>query len=162
MARMFMTNNPLPSAQRQPIVDALNTLLASFTDLQAQVKNAHWNVKGEESFAHHKLFDALYEPLGEIIDDVAERVATLGGYAQGTLAMAYTGTALPPLPETIVGGMALIEALTNSYATMASLLLSTEEVCDEYDDDITCNMIQDWGREVEKGLWFLESHLINV
>lgn len=161
MARMFMTNNPLPSTSRQPVVDGLNTLLASFADLQSQVKHAHWNVKGNQFYSHHKLFDTLYEPLGDIIDAVAERIAALGGYAQGTLVMACAGTRLPVLPESIVGGTPLIEALTNAYAVMATLLMNIEEVCDGAEDEITCNMIQEWGHEIEKGLWFLESHLIS-
>src|SRR5262249_33210386 len=54
---MFATRNDLPAASRTQVSELLNRRLADALDLQSQCKQAHWNVKGPEFIALHKLFD---------------------------------------------------------------------------------------------------------
>jgi hypothetical protein len=63
---MFETRNDLPEAARTKTIELLNARLADCKDLQTQIKQAHWNVKGPNFIALHKLFD-------EINDDVEQR-----------------------------------------------------------------------------------------
>src|SRR3989475_6775037 len=60
------TMNDLPENVRSQVSDLLNNRLAEAIDLQTQVKQAHWNVKGPQFIALHKLYD-------EINDAVVER-----------------------------------------------------------------------------------------
>ncbi len=69
---------------RATLVDLLNATLADLSDLKSQTKYAHWNVKGPNFFSLHKLFDELAGGFDAQIDDVAERITTLGGTAAGT------------------------------------------------------------------------------
>jgi starvation-inducible DNA-binding protein len=57
-------------------------------DLYSQTKQAHWNVKGEEFYQLHELFDEIAEELVKFMDMVAERATALGGEALGTVRMA--------------------------------------------------------------------------
>src|SRR6218665_683484 len=75
----------LPAPARSSLVTLLNQQLANLADLYSQTKQAHWNVRGEEFYQLHKLFDDLSEALPEHIDTVAERAVTLGGLALGTV-----------------------------------------------------------------------------
>lgn len=60
----------------------LNTLLADEYVLYTKTRNYHWNVTGTHFSEYHKFFESQYEALDGIIDEVAERVRSLGGRAR--------------------------------------------------------------------------------
>ena len=64
---------------------SLNRLLADEHVLYIKTRNAHWNVEGPDFHAQHKFFEEQYGQLEEIIDDVAERIRSLGHYAEATM-----------------------------------------------------------------------------
>src|SRR5262245_17854530 len=100
--KMFSTHHYLPQKKREKIIDLLNSNLANSFDLASQVKQAHWNVKGGQFIALHKLFDELVDRLIGHIDLIAERVTALGGMALGTARMAAAASKIPEYPTTIV------------------------------------------------------------
>src|SRR5437762_5117957 len=71
------TMNDLPENVRSQVSDLLNNRLAEAIDLQTQVKQAHWNVKGPQFIALHKLFDEINDAVVEYVDLLAERVVNL-------------------------------------------------------------------------------------
>src|SRR5882724_2198667 len=71
---------------RQRVVAILNTLLADEYLLYTKTRNFHWNVTGLSFNDLHKFFEAQYEALDDVVDEVAERIRTLGGQAAATLA----------------------------------------------------------------------------
>src|SRR3974390_3269101 len=81
---MYSTKNDLPEGMRSKVVEILNARRADAVDLQTQCKQAHWNVKGPNFIALHKLFDEVNEDVEEYVDLVAERAVQLGGVADGT------------------------------------------------------------------------------
>src|SRR6187402_3529270 len=68
-----------------PVVSALNKLLADSYALMAQTHLAHWNVEGTDFFQLHIAFQSQYEELFTAIDEIAERVRALGSFAEGGL-----------------------------------------------------------------------------
>src|ERR1700739_1398898 len=70
---------------RQAVADLLNTLLADEYVLYTQTRNAHWNISGSNFSELHKFFEGQYEILDIIIDDVEERVRSIGHFSLGTL-----------------------------------------------------------------------------
>src|SRR2546430_14333610 len=80
----YETMNDLPESARAQLINLLNQRLADAIDLQTQAKQAHWNVKGPQFIALHKLFDEIDEAVEEYVDLLAERVVQLGGIAEGT------------------------------------------------------------------------------
>ena len=99
--RMFRTKNDLPAATRAEIVGLLNQRLADAIDLQTMCKQAHWNVKGPQFIALHKLFDDVNEAVAEYVDLIAERIVQLGGVAEGTVRAGAERTALAEYPLTL-------------------------------------------------------------
>jgi len=84
----FKTSIDIPAGTRAEIIDLCNQQLADTADLQSQIKQAHWNIKGPEFIALHELYDQLAEEVEGYVDEIAERVTQLGGYAMGTARMA--------------------------------------------------------------------------
>ena len=81
-------NIGLLDKQREGVVAILNTLLADEYLLYTKTRNYHWNVVGPQFNDLHKFFEAQYNELDEIVDDVAERSRALGGNAFGTMSWA--------------------------------------------------------------------------
>ena len=53
--------------------------------LYTKTLNYHWNITGPEFIALHLLLEEQYDALAESIDEIAERVRKMGGFAFGTL-----------------------------------------------------------------------------
>ena len=70
---MYRTRNDLTESSRAKLVELLNARLADAIDLQTQCKQAHWNVKGPDFIALHKLFDEVNGAVEEYVDLIAER-----------------------------------------------------------------------------------------
>lgn len=97
---------------RETLIRLLNARLADAIDLLYQAKQAHWNVTGREFYALHELFEKISDELREHVDDIAERVAQLGGAAEGTIRMASERSSLPGYPRQLSGSAAHIDALS--------------------------------------------------
>lgn len=75
----------LSPTTRQRVIEALQRLLAGEIALYLKTRNFHWNVEGPAFYLLHKLFEAQYEQLDEVMDSVAERIRSLGGHAAGSM-----------------------------------------------------------------------------
>src|SRR5579871_1060437 len=101
---MYKTKIDLSEKTRRNVNVMLNERLADAIDLQSQVKQAHWNVKGPNFIALHELFDKISDVLLEQIDTLAERITSLGGTAEGTVAVAARRSKLKNYPLSITAG----------------------------------------------------------
>src|SRR5258705_3734561 len=100
-ARVYQTKNDLPESTRLEAIELLNKRLADCIDLQTQCKQAHWNVRGANFIALHKLFDDITETVEDYVDLLAERVVQLGGVAEGTLRLVAKASTLNRHPARI-------------------------------------------------------------
>ena len=107
---MFRTKNDLPEATRVKVIELLNARLADCKDLQTQVKQAHWNVKGPNFISLHLLFDKINDDVEDNVDEIAERAVQLGGVAEGTARMVAKRSALAEYPASAVDGRSHVEA----------------------------------------------------
>jgi starvation-inducible DNA-binding protein len=82
---MYETENDISSERRLELILLLNQRLADAVDLQMQLKQAHWNVKGPHFIGLHELFDDIDEAVESYVDLIAERIVQLGGIAAGTV-----------------------------------------------------------------------------
>jgi len=69
----------LDSSKSKKLADALNSLLADYMIFYQNTRGLHWNIKGEKFFELHLKFEELYTNLLLKVDEVAERILTLGG-----------------------------------------------------------------------------------
>ncbi|MCI0704211.1 MAG: DNA starvation/stationary phase protection protein Dps [Planctomycetia bacterium] len=158
-ARRFHTRNNISTENRSKLVPLLNQQLADTIDLYTQLKYAHWNVKGANFIALHKLFDELAEKVERHIDEMAERVTALGGVANGTLRQATTTSRLPEFPLEIVHSHDVVEALAERFATMANTAREAIDQTGNWGDMATADVFTEITRALDEGLYFLEAHL---
>jgi starvation-inducible DNA-binding protein len=156
---MNPTKNDLPADKRTAVIKLLNERLADLIDLGLQAKQAHWNVKGLNFIAVHKLFDEIAEEIEEYIDNTAERAVALGGIAEGTVGAVGKKTKLPPYPTTITGWREHVEAFSSALAAAGKLVRAAIAQADELGDDDTADLFTQTSRDLDKNLWFVESHL---
>jgi starvation-inducible DNA-binding protein len=156
--RMFRTRNDLPAATRGEVVGLLNQRLADCIDLQTMCKQAHWNVKGPQFIALHKLFDDVNEAVAEYVDLIAERITQLGGVAEGTARAVAERTALTEYPLTISKGEEHVAALSDVLAQFGRTVRLGIEEMNELQDADTADILTEISRGIDKWLWFVEAH----
>jgi starvation-inducible DNA-binding protein len=155
---MYPTKNDLAEAIRAKVIELCNARLADAVDLQTQMKQAHWNVKGPSFFQLHELFDKINEDVEEYVDELAERVVQLGGVAQGTARQAVKRSTLPEYPATIAAGREHVEAVSTVLAAFGAKARAAIEASAELRDADTADLFTEISRGVDKWLWFVESH----
>jgi starvation-inducible DNA-binding protein len=161
MPTRFTNHISLPEENKTKLVDTLNTVLATTSDLRSQVKQAHWNIKGPQFFARHELFDNLAEKLNGFADVTAERAATLGGYAMGTARQSAERSQIPEYDLRAVDGKHHIRALVDRYSEYTRLIRDALREAAEQGDPATEDLFTEILRGTELDMWFLESH-VNV
>lgn len=156
---LHTTKISLPEKQRVELIAMINQTLASACDLYLQLKNAHWNVKGLQFIALHKLFDELAEGVEPQIDDLAERVAALGGTALGALQDINTNSQLKAYPAGLCESKHVLEHLAHNLAVLGESTRQNISQAEKYGDIATGDIYIGFTRFLDKNLWFIEAHL---
>lgn len=149
----------LSKKTRESVIALLQARLADAMDLAAQTKHAHWNVKGPNFIALHELFDQLHGDLDAPIDDLAERIAALGGVANGDIRHAAKQSSLPAYPKEVVAGRDHLNALADAWAAFGTGVRKAIDDADKAGDADTADLFTGVSRLADKNLWLLEAHL---
>lgn len=157
-AAVYPTHNDLPDEVRNSAIDILELRLADAVDLQTQMKEAHWNVKGPNFISLHELFDKINEDVEDYVDLIAERTVQLGGVAHGTARQIVTRTTLPEYPAA-KDGRQHVEAVATALAAFGKLARAAIDETDKLGDRDTADLFTEVSRGVDKWLWFVEAHL---
>jgi starvation-inducible DNA-binding protein len=156
---VFKTKNDLPEGTRARAIELLNARLADCKDLQTQVKQAHWNVKGPNFISLHLLFDKINDDVEEYVDEIAERAVQLGGVAEGTARMVAKRSALPEYPASAADGRSHVDALSSALAAFGKSARKAINDANELGDLDTADLFTEVSRGIDKWLWFVEAHL---
>jgi len=144
------------SAETQQL---LNGILADEFVVYVRILNYHWNVRGMQFHSLHEFFEKLYVHQAKTIDDIAEKVRSMGSFATATM-QEYLGNSRlkenigePPDPRV------MIATLAADHETIIKRIRETLRVVDTYDDPSTDNFLCDLLEKHEKTLWMLQAHL---
>jgi starvation-inducible DNA-binding protein len=146
---MHRTSNTLSENIRSKSVELLNRHLAAAIDLHAQVKQAHWNVRGPTFIAIHELFDKVADAVEGHSDTIAERAAALGGTAEWTVHVAVERSFLEPYKLGVADEKSHISAVT---AVLAAFGDSARKAIDEsaaFGDQDTSDVFTEIWRDVD-------------
>ena len=157
---MHTTHNTLPEMVRAQSIELLNKHLAAAIDLHAQVKQAHWNVRGPGFMPVHELFDTVSEEIEAYSDMIAERAGGLGGTAHGTIQNAADRSFLIRYDLGIADVPSHIFAVSSSLAAYGQSIREAAGSAAAYGDADTADLFTEISRGVDKHLWFVESHRV--
>ncbi len=139
---------------------ALNGILADEFLLYTKTRNAHWNVEGPDFHSMHLFFESQYEKLDDIMDEVAERIRTLGHYAPATLKDFLKLTHLTEQMREKNDSIGFIRELLADHETIiVAMRENIDRFANEYKDAGTSDFITGLMEEHEKMAWMLRSHL---
>src|ERR1700730_11073078 len=137
----------------------LQARLATAMDLEAQLKHAHWNVKGRNFFRLHQLFDQIHGEIEEFVDTIAERITALQGVADGRLQTVTRMTALDEYPTNATSGEEQLRAVGQGLAHFAKAVRADIDASASKGDADTADIFTEISRAADKQLWFVEAHL---
>lgn len=156
---MQPTHNTLSENIRAQSVELLNKHLAAAIDLHAQMKQAHWNVRGPNFIAIHELFDKVSVEVENYSDLIAERARGLGGAAQGTVQMAANRSFLVPYPLDIGDEQQHTFAVSGTLAAFGQSVREAIAHATTFGDANTADLFTEISRGIDQQLWFVESHI---
>ena len=143
----------------QAVAQKLNSLLADEFLLYAKTRNYHWNVEGSNFMEMHKFYEGLYEELDDVIDDVAERIRSIGHYSQGRLQDFLKTTNLQEQEYTTDQKQQLQNLLNDHYTIARYLRKDITVFSDKYRDLGNADYITGLMEKHEKWAWFIRSYL---
>jgi starvation-inducible DNA-binding protein len=135
-------------------VALVQALVGQTTTLALRSREAHWNVKGSNFGPLHELFGDFYDFMNDWADTLAERVVQ-----QGSVAQAING-GWEPRP-TVGDETSLIKEIAVAANTLAQDINSALLVIGGTEDKTTEDILIEFGRDLEKWVWKIESHLMD-
>ncbi|MCE3228187.1 MAG: Ferritin Dps family protein [Bacteroidetes bacterium] len=138
--------------------DKLNELLANYSLFYQNVRGYHWNIKGEKFFELHVKFEELYNDLFLKIDEVAERIRTLGNSPKHNYSH-YTKISEISESKDVSDGVKAVKDILGSFQIIISLQREILELSEEAKDEGTNTLMSDYIRAQEKLVWMYSAFL---
>lgn len=140
------------------LADKLNVLLANYQLFYINVRGYHWNIKGEKFFELHAKFEELYNDAVLKIDEIAERIKTLGQTPLHTYTEYLRHSSIKETPKVTAGN----DAVKHILDALKQLLVLEREILElssEANDEGTNALVSDYIREQEKMVWMYNAYL---
>jgi starvation-inducible DNA-binding protein len=154
---METQNISLKESEVKPVVDHLNDLLANYHIHYQKLRGCHWNVKGKSFFTLHVKFEELYTEALVTIDELAERILTLGKSPYSTFNDYIQTSKLKEIDTIGLKDTDMVEALIEDMAMLIEMERELLEITANVGDDGTNDMINRFMQFKEKNTWMLRS-----
>ncbi|HEY1006496.1 MAG TPA: Dps family protein [Sphingobacteriaceae bacterium] len=156
-----MNANEISLEEKQvvPIADQLNELLANYHIHYQNLRGCHWNVKGSHFFSLHAKFEELYDNAVLSIDELAERILTLGKAPFSTFSDYITHSRIKETNTVGMPDRAMVEAVMNDLTTLIQIERQIMETTAAAGDDGTNDMINKFIQFQEKNNWMFRAFL---
>lgn len=148
----------LDPKRSEELANKMNLLLANYQLFYINTRGFHWNIKGEKFFELHVKFEELYNDSQLKIDEIAERIVTLG-YTPLHSFTSYVETSTITEQTNVSDGMIAVQHIVDSFNTLLTLEREILHLSDEADDEGTNSMVSDYIRAQEKLVWMYSSFL---
>ncbi len=153
-----MNNIGIDKNKASQLSDQLNDLLANYQVFYSNVRGFHWNVKGEKFFELHVKFEELYNDLILKIDELAERILTLGSNPEYRYSR-YIQMAELQEAEQTQDGLKNVQHLLDSFSVLITKQRAILTVSGDANDEGTNSLMSDYIREQEKLVWMYSAFL---
>ncbi len=142
--------------QTQQSAQKLSKLLADSYALYLKTHNFHWNITGSNFIELHTFFETIYTELATAVDEIAERIRTLGYAAPGSFSAFAALTDVKEAPSTPPSADEMIKQLAEAHKVVIKTAREVLEVAEG--DDVTLDLATGRIQTHEKTLWMLESY----
>ncbi|RUA15613.1 MAG: DNA starvation/stationary phase protection protein [Flavobacteriia bacterium] len=142
----------------QALSEKLNALLANYQIFYMNARGFHWNIKGEKFFELHLKFEELYNDSLIKIDEIAERILTLGSTPLHTYAD-YSTLSKIKAAKNVSNGKEAIQKILEGYEVLLPLERELLEMSGDSNDEGTNALMSDYIREQEKLIWMYSAYL---
>ncbi|NAW68939.1 DNA starvation/stationary phase protection protein [Vibrio sp. V27_P1S3P104] len=155
-----MTTNliGLDNTQSQQLAQSLNRLLANYQVFYMNTRGYHWNIKGKEFFELHAKFEEIYTDLQVKIDELAERILTLGAQPLHSFSDYLTTTEIKEHTNA-TDGQSTMQGLLAGFSSLIAQQRTILSLAAEVGDEGTSAQMGDYIREQEKLVWMLNAWL---
>ena len=148
----------LDKAKSKELGVKLNVLLANYSIFYQNTRGYHWNIKGDNFFELHVKFEELYNDLLMKIDEVAERILTLG-YSPNHRYSDYLNLSDIEESKHITDGKIAVNEILESFKSIIKIQREILELSGEAGDEGTNALMSDYIREQEKLVWMYSAYV---
>ena len=148
----------LKSTETKELSVQLNDLLANYQIFYMNARGFHWNIRGEKFFELHAKFEELYTDALVKIDEIAERILTLG-YTPVHSFSDYLRTSSIKEATQVSDGLKAVDLVLSGFKTLLTKERELMKLAGDADDEGTSSMMSDYIREQEKLVWMYSSFL---
>ena len=147
----------LEEKELKPIVDHLNDLLANYHVHYQKLRCCHWNVKGSHFFTLHIKFEELYTNAQLTIDELAERILTIGKSPYSTFSEYLAISKLKEINSIGVKDTDLVVAIMDDFSKLIEMEREIMSLASKAGDEGTSDLINKFMQFKEKNNWMLRS-----
>ncbi|ARV10810.1 DNA starvation/stationary phase protection protein [Winogradskyella sp. PC-19] len=155
---MTLNSIGLDTGKTKALAKDLNQLLANFQLYYQNLRGIHWNIKGRAFFDLHVKFEELYTDANLKVDEIAERILTLGATPLHTFDD-YTKAAKVPVGKNISKDIDAVQLIVNSLTELLKIERQILNKSDVANDEGTNSMMSDFITEQEKTVWMMKAWL---
>jgi len=148
----------LDNQQAEKLAQKLNELLANYSIFYQNTRGYHWNIKGDKFFELHVKFEELYTSLQTKIDEIAERILTLG-FTPDHNFTAYQKLSGIKESQDVSDGYKAVEDILRSFKSIFIIQRELLTLSAEVNDEGTNALMSDYMREQEKLVWMYSSFM---
>ncbi len=148
----------LDAEKSKLLAEKLGVLLANYSIFYQNVRGYHWNIKGEKFFELHLKFEELYTNLQLKVDEVAERILTLGHSPAHNYSDYKKSSSIKESNE-VSDGKKAVETILETFEILIKLQRDLLKLSGKINDEGTNALMSDYIREQEKLVWMYSSFL---
>lgn len=148
----------LDEGKAKKLAEKLNLLLANYQLFYINARGFHWNIAGEKFFELHLKFEEIYNDSVLKIDEIAERILTLGHTPLHNFS-AYLKASSIKEASNVSEGKKAVKLVVQGYQTLIDLERELLEISAEANDEGTNALMSDYIREQEKLIWMYSAFL---
>lgn len=153
-----MTAIGLEKKSSNKVADKLNILLANYHVYYQNLRNFHWNIKGESFFELHTKFEEFYTEAVENIDEIAERILTLGVRPMSEISE-YIKTSKIKEAGKITDDKKMVAKVVDDMNTLLEIERQVISTAGDANDEGTIDMLTSYISSKEKSIWMLNAFL---
>ncbi len=139
-------------------IEQLQILLANYQLYYQNLRNFHWNVGGNDFFELHAKFEELYNDASDKVDEVAERVLTLGGHPLGNFSD-YVAISTIQEANSNCSGSDMVNQVIESHNILIAKVKEVIVEANENDDEGTLDILPAYVSYLEKLNWMFKAYL---